>query len=157
MNLTCLLNWIWLSGAFLPSLFVGRDLKWSGLQAAVARSLFSGPREVYCRILVTETGSLYCVSETWKLMFRVATDQNMKWCLIRAACPVLALVQTLGKELILHAGEAGTPVLSCLVIILVLLMKWTPSLLSESYYCGLMVISYVYQVSDPASGRKLPS
>lgn len=29
-NLICLLNWIWLSEAFLLSLLVGRDLKRSG-------------------------------------------------------------------------------------------------------------------------------
>lgn len=56
-------------------------------------------------------------------MFRVATDQNTKWCLIRTVYPVPALVQTLGHDLILHAGEAGTPVLAYLVIILVLIIK----------------------------------
>lgn len=54
-------------------------------------------------------------------MFGVATEQNTKRCLIGTVCP--ALVQTLQQDLILHAGEDGKPVLSCLVIILVLVMK----------------------------------
>lgn len=56
-------------------------------------------------------------------MFRVTTDPNTKWCLIRTVCPVPPLVQTLGQDLILYAEEAGTPVLSCLVIIIVLVMN----------------------------------
>lgn len=78
MDLTCLLSWTWLCFLrFFPlSLLVGRDLKWSGLQAAAAWSLFSWLKKVYCRILVTETDSLYCVSETWNLMFRLQQTET---------------------------------------------------------------------------------
>lgn len=64
MNLICLLNWIWLSEAFFPSLLVGRDLKWSELQAAVAKSLLSGQERWFFFLNINNRDRLFVLCFT---------------------------------------------------------------------------------------------
>lgn len=76
-------------------------------------------KKVYCRILVTETDSLHCFKEM-KINVHGFNRQKHKVALHHDSVSSARSVQTLWQDLILHAEEADTPFLSCLLIALVL-------------------------------------